>query len=85
MSSYEQFMSKRYTATKAGSLYVYVLTDVKQEKDKGAGIVGVNMETGPGDRQIMFKDKEPDYEVDEAAGRVFNLRNSKELNAYVLK
>lgn len=24
------------------------------------------METGRGDRQIMFKDKEPDYQVDEA-------------------
>lgn len=85
MSSYEQFMSKRYTATKTGGRYVYVLTDVKQEKEKGAGVVGVNMETGQGDRQIMFKDKEPDYEVDEASGRVFNLKNSKELNAYVLK
>ncbi|HYG09412.1 MAG TPA: PQQ-binding-like beta-propeller repeat protein [Pyrinomonadaceae bacterium] len=85
MSSYEQFMSKRYTATKGGGLYVYVLTDVKQEKEKGAGVVGVNMETGQGDRQIMFKDKEPDYEVDEASGRVFNLKNSKELNAYIVK
>ncbi|HEY9404862.1 MAG TPA: PQQ-binding-like beta-propeller repeat protein [Pyrinomonadaceae bacterium] len=85
MSSYEQFMSKRHSATKAGGLYVYVLTDVKQEKEKGAGIVGVNMETGQADRQIMFKDKEPDYEVDEASGRVFNLKNSRELNAYVVK
>jgi len=40
------------------------------------------METGRGDRQIMFKDKEPDYQVDEAEGRVFNLRNSKELSAF---
>lgn len=85
MSGYEQFMSKRYGATKAGGLYVYVLTDVKQEKEKGAGLVGVNMETGQGDRQIMFKDKSPDYEVDEATGRVFNLRNPKELSAFVIK
>ena len=40
------------------------------------------METGRGDRQIMFKDKEPDYQVDDAEGRVFNLRNSKELSAF---
>jgi hypothetical protein len=85
MSSYEQFMSKRYSATKAGGLYVYVLTDVKHDKEKVAGVVGVNMETGQGDRQIMFTDKEPDYEVDEASGRVFNSKNSKELNAYVVK
>lgn len=30
----------------------------------------------------MFKDKEPDYQLDEAEGRVFNLRNSKELSAF---
>ncbi len=85
MSGYEQFMSKRYSATKAGGVYVYVLTDIKQDKEKGAGLIGVNMETGQGDRQILFKDKEPDYEVDEASGRIFNLKNSKELNAYIIK
>ncbi len=85
MSSYEQFMSKRYSATKADGLYVYVLTDVKEDKEKGAGLIGVNMETGQGDRQIMFKDKEPDYEIDEASGRIFNLRNPKELTAFSVK
>ena len=43
------------------------------------------MVTGQGERQILFKDKEPDYEVDEAAGRVFNLRNAKELTAFAVK
>ncbi len=85
MSSYEQYMSKRFTATKSGGRYTYVLTDVKQDGDKGAGIVGVNMMTGQGERQILFKDKEPDYEVDEATGRVFNLRNSKELTAFAVR
>lgn len=45
-------------------------------------MIGVHPETGRGDRQIMFKDKEPDYQVDEYEGRVFNLRNSKELSAF---
>lgn len=85
MSSYERFMEKRYSATKAEANHVYVLTDLKIEKEKGAGIVGVNMNTGQGDRQILFKDKEPDYEIDEAFGRVFNLKNSKELAAFVIK
>jgi hypothetical protein len=40
------------------------------------------METGGGDRQIMFKDKEPDYHVDEGEGRIFNLHNLKELSAF---
>jgi outer membrane protein assembly factor BamB len=80
--AYEQFVSKRYSATKATGAYVYVLTTVKDGKEKGAGLVGIQMETGRGDRQILFKDKEPDYQVDEPAGRVFNLRNSKELSAF---
>ena len=85
MSSYEQFMEKRYSATKAEANHVYVLTDLKIDKEKGAGLIGVNMNTGQGDRQILFKDKEPDYEVDEAFGRVFNLKNSRELSAFVIK
>ncbi|MBC7932164.1 MAG: PQQ-binding-like beta-propeller repeat protein [Rubrivivax sp.] len=80
--AYEQFVSKRYSATKATGNYVYVLTTVREGKEKGAGLVGIQMETGRGDRQIMFKDKEPDYQVDDTAGRVFNLRNSKELSAF---
>jgi hypothetical protein len=82
--AYEQFVSRRYSATKQAGNYVYVLTTVKDGKEKGAGLVGVRMETGQGDRQILFKDKEPDYQVDEMAGRVFNLRNSKELSAFAV-
>jgi outer membrane protein assembly factor BamB len=82
LAAYEQFVSKRYSATKSTGNYVYVLTTVKEGKEKGAGLIGVHMESGRGDRQIMFKDKEPDYQVDEAEGRVFNLRNSKELSAF---
>jgi outer membrane protein assembly factor BamB len=82
--AYEQFVSKRYSATKQAGNYVYVMTTVREGKEKGAGLVGVQMETGKGDRQILFKDKEPDYQVDELAGRVFNLRNSKELSAFAV-
>jgi hypothetical protein len=60
------------------------MTTVREGREKGAGLVGVHMGTGRGDRQILFKDKEPDYQVDEPAGRVFNLRNSKELSAFAV-
>lgn len=80
--AYEKFVSKRYSAAKATGNYAYVLTTVREGKEKGAGLVGVHMESGRGDRQILFKDKEPDYQVDETAGRVFNLRNPKELSAF---
>lgn len=82
IQNYSAFSSKRYSATKASSLYTYILTDVKEGNDKGAGIVGVNMANGEAERQIMFKDKEPDYEIDEISGRIFNFKNEKELSAY---
>lgn len=85
MSAYEREVTKRYTATKQSGAYTYVLTDIKDDKDKGVGIIGVNMLTGQGERQIMFKDKDPDYRVDEGAGRVFNLRNPKELSAFAIR
>lgn len=73
MSSYERFMEKRMSATKQEGNFVYVLTKVKSGKDDGSGLVGVNLTNGQGFRQILIKDKKPDYEVDEAAGRLFNL------------
>ncbi|HEV2861076.1 MAG TPA: PQQ-binding-like beta-propeller repeat protein [Pyrinomonadaceae bacterium] len=82
--AYEQFVSRRYSAMKAAGNFVYVLTTVREGKEKGAGLVGIRMDTGRGERQILFKDKEPDYQVDELAGRVFNLRNPKELSAFSL-
>jgi outer membrane protein assembly factor BamB len=81
---FEKFVSKRFSATQGTGNYVYVLTTVKEGDEKGAGLIGVQMETGLGNRQIMFKDKEPNYQVDELAGRVFNLRNEKELSAFVI-
>lgn len=81
MSSYQQFMSKKFSSAKQSGNNYYVLTTIKGKDDKGAGLVGVNMMTGKALNQIIFKDKSPDYEVDEAAGRLFNM-NKGELSAY---
>lgn len=88
MSSYQQFMAKKYTAAKTSGNVYYVLTTVKgkDEKgkdDKGSGLVGVNLMTGQPVTQILFHDKEPDYEVDDASGRLFNM-NKGELIAYLI-
>jgi len=37
--------------------------------------------TGSATTQILFNDKQPDYEVDDAAGRLFNMRKGT-LSAY---
>lgn len=81
MASYQQFVSKKYTASKQSGNVYYVLTTIKSKNDKGSGLVGVNLLTGKAVSQILFKDKSPDYEVDEYNGRLFNL-NKGELSAY---
>jgi outer membrane protein assembly factor BamB len=81
MSEYQQFMSKKYSASRQSGNVYYVLTTIKGRDDKGSGLVGVNLYSGKAVNQIIFKDKSPDYEVDEAAGRLFNM-NKGELSAY---
>ena len=81
MTNYQQFMGKKYNASKQGGNIYYVLTKIKGEDEKGSGLVGVNMLTGEGERQIIFNDKSPDYEVDELEGRLFNL-NKGTISAY---
>jgi hypothetical protein len=86
MSNYQQFMSKKYTTSQAAGNVYYVLTTIKRKDEKGkdekgSGLVGINLMTGKAVNQIIFNDKEPDYEVDDASGRMFNM-NKGELAAY---
>lgn len=81
MTSYQQFMGKKYQSSKQSGNIYYVLTKIKGDGDSGSGLIGVNMLTGNGERQIIFNDKSPDYEVDEFAGVLFNMNKGK-INAY---
>ncbi len=81
MQTYQLTMAKKFSAAKqAGNVY-YVLTTVKGKEDKGSGLVGVSLMTGQPVNQIVFHDKEPDYEVDDASGRLFNMKKG-EIAAY---
>ena len=81
MSNYQQFMGKKYSSAKQSGNVYYVLTKIKGDGDSGSGLVGVNMMTGNAERQIIFNDKSPDYQVDELEGRLFNMNKGK-LSAY---
>jgi outer membrane protein assembly factor BamB len=85
IASYSDYTSKRYSAAGETDRYYYVLTNIEEGKEKGAGIVGVNLDTGKADRQVLFKEKEPQYEVDELAGRVFNVKDKKTLVGFSVK
>jgi hypothetical protein len=77
-------MNERFSSTKSGIKFVNILTNLEDGKDKGPGLVGVDMQTGQAAYQIVLKDKEPDYQVDEVTGRLFNLKG-KELFAYSIR
>lgn len=81
MTNYQQFMGKKYNSSKQGGNVYYVLTKIKGDGDSGSGLVGINLLTGNAERQIIFNDKSPDYEVDETDGRLFNMNKGK-LSAY---
>jgi len=86
MSSYQQIVARKYSSAKQSGNVYYVLTslkgkDEKGKEEKGSGLVGVNLLTGKAMNQIIFKDKEPDYEVDDASGRMFNMKDGQ-LTAY---
>jgi hypothetical protein len=81
---YSKMLSKRYSATKATDHQAYMLTTVQDGKDKGPGIVGVNMETGESFAEVLLKQKDPDYVVDDVMGRLFD-RKDDTIEAYALK
>lgn len=81
MTNYQQFMGQRFSSSKQSGNIYYVLTSIKGDGGSGSGLIGVNMLTGNGERQIVFNDKSPDYEVDEHAGVLFNMNKGK-ISAY---
>ena len=75
-----QVMATRYRATQSSDKYQYVLTNL----DGGAGLIGINLKTGKADREVLLKEKKPDYEVDDISGVVFFQKSGKELLVYKL-
>ncbi len=63
---------------KSSKAYSYILTKV----EKDIGIVGVNLATGETDRQLVLKEKEPNYTVDEPTNRIFHFAGKDSVVAY---
>jgi outer membrane protein assembly factor BamB len=82
MDNWSKVMDKRFQKSGSTAEYAYMLTDIKNDDGKGAGIVGINMSTGEIERRLLFKDKEPEYVVDEVDGIVYRThKNGKEIFA----
>ena len=77
INQFEKAMAKRYSAAALNSKYAYMLTDVDTDDGDGPGIVGVNLENGEVERELYFKDREPDYVIDEKSGTVIRTHKGK--------
>ena len=76
--NYTEKAAKRAGQSKATDAYTYILTSV----EKDIGIVGVNLASGETDRQLLLKEKEPVYQVDEPMNRVFHFKGKNTIVAY---
>ena len=74
-------MSKRFKATAATENAQFILTKL----DAGVGLVKVNKDTGKVDKEIVLKDKKPEYQVDEIAGVLYYKANDKTIYSYNLQ
>ncbi|WP_304143848.1 PQQ-binding-like beta-propeller repeat protein [Mesoflavibacter zeaxanthinifaciens] len=75
-----KIMSKRFKATAATENSQFILTKL----DDGVGLVKVNKDNGNVDKEIILKDKKPEYQVDEVAGVLFYKANKSTIYAYKL-
>ena len=79
------YAAKRYAASKQARDYAYVLTNVTEGKESGVGILAISYSTGDPGAQVLLKDKEPEYEVDDIAGRLYYFNDKKQLQVFSLK
>ncbi len=77
-NKYTENAAKRAGGTKSSETYSYILTKV----EKDIGLLGINLASGETDRQIVLKEKEPNYTVDETTGRVFHFKDKDSVVCY---
>ena len=74
-------MLKRFKATSATKNSRFVLTKM----DEGVGLVKLNKDTGTKEKEIILRDKKPEYQVDEFGGVLYYKASSSSIYAYDLK
>lgn len=73
-------MSKRFKATAASENSLFILTKL----DDGVGLVKINKDDGKVVKEIVLKDKKPDYEVDDFGGYLFYKPNDRTISVFNL-
>lgn len=78
----DKYLDKRFSKTKSGERYAFILTHVEAGADKGIGIAAIDLQTGDTNDQFILGDKDPEYVVDEPAGRVYYFKGKKKILAF---
>jgi len=73
-------MLKRFKATSATQNAQFILTKF----DDGVGLIKLNKDTGLAEKEIILKDKKPEYQVDEFGGYLYYKANDKTIYTYNL-
>lgn len=74
-------MSRRFKATAATQDAQFILTKL----DDGVGLAKVNKDSGKVDKEIVLKDKKPEYEVDEFGGFLYYKASANSIYSYNLQ
>lgn len=73
-------MGKRFKASAATENAQFILTKL----DDGVGVVKIDKDSGKKQKEIILKDKKPEYVVDEIAGILYYRANDKSIYGYDL-
>ncbi|WP_435413371.1 PQQ-binding-like beta-propeller repeat protein [Psychroserpens mesophilus] len=73
-------MLKRFKATAATENAQFILTKL----DDGVGLVKINKDSGMVEKEIILKDKKPEYQVDEFGGYLYYKANDRTIFTYNL-
>ncbi len=74
-------MLKRFKASSATENARFVLTKL----DEGVGLIKLNKDSGTMEKEIILKDKKPEYQVDEFGGVLYYKADSNSVFVYDLK
>ncbi|MFC7356627.1 PQQ-binding-like beta-propeller repeat protein [Jejudonia soesokkakensis] len=74
-------MLKRFKATAATANDQFILTKL----DDGVGLVKLSKDTGKMSKEIVLKDKKPEYQIDERGGILYYKADNNSIFAYDLK
>tara|TARA_B100001179_G_C18483288_1_gene356611 strand:- start:534 stop:854 length:321 start_codon:yes stop_codon:yes gene_type:complete len=74
------YLATRFKATAATEDAQFTLTKL----DDGVGLVKLDKNTGEVTKEIVLKDKKPEYEVDELGGMLYYKADNKTIYAYDL-